>query len=160
MPPPRLFDIDRLDHDHVVYTRDQIYSVLPQRHEFVQLHRVIYFDKEARIAVGCRDVRTDEWWCRGHLPEKAIFPGVLMVEAAAQLAAIGTHLTLPDVDGFMAFGGIDAAKFRDSVLPPATIILVCHGVDVRKRRTICETQAFVDGQMVFEGKITGLMTRW
>ncbi len=160
MPPPRLIDLDRLDYDHVVCSQDQIYGFLPQRHEFVQLDRVIHFDPDARIVVGCRNVRSDEWWCRGHLPEKAIFPGVLMVEAVAQLAAIGTHLIHRDVDGFMAFGGIDAAKFRDSVLPPAMITLVCRGVDIRKRRTICESQAFVDGQMVFEGKITGLVTRW
>jgi 3-hydroxyacyl-[acyl-carrier-protein] dehydratase len=160
MPPSPLIDPNELDWDSEVYSRAQIYEILPQQHEFAQLDRIIHFDADAGIIAGVRDVRVDEWWCRGHMPQRAIFPGVLMVECAAQLAAFGTAIVMPDAKSFMGFGGIDQAKFRDSVSPPARIVLISKGRDVRPRRTICDTQAYVDGKMVFEGVITGIRIKW
>lgn len=156
MPPPAILNLDELDLDQVLYTREQVYQVLPQKHEFAQLDGVIYLNTEARAAAGYRDVRADEWWCRGHMPGRPVFPGILMVECAAQLAAFATHFVLPAAKGFMGFGGIDGAKFRDTVVPPARMLFVCRGVDIRPRRIICDNQAYVDGKMVFEGTITGM----
>jgi 3-hydroxyacyl-[acyl-carrier-protein] dehydratase len=160
MPPPMLVNPSEVDCSRVAYTRAQIYAVLPQRYEFAQLDGIVRLDVERRLAIGFRDVRTDEWWCRGHMPRKPIFPGVLMVECAAQLAACATHFVQPDVSGFVGFGGIDQAKFRDAVEPPARIVLACRGVDIRPRRIICETQAYLKGTVVFEATITGLRLQW
>jgi 3-hydroxyacyl-[acyl-carrier-protein] dehydratase len=160
LPPPNLIDLDQLDCNRVVHTREQIYEILPQQHEFAQLDAVIHLDVEKGLLAAYRDVRSDEWWCRGHMPGKPIFPGVLMVECAAQLAAFGTHFMQPDAEGFVGFGGIDKAKFRDSVIPPARMIFVCQAVEVRNRRIICDNQAYSDGKMVFEGRITGLRLQW
>lgn len=160
MPPPTLIDLDKINFDRVLFTRQQIYEILPQRFEFSMLDGIVHFDKDKGEVVGYRDVRTDEWWCRGHMPAKAIFPGVLMVETAAQMAAFAGHSVLKDSDGFMGFGGIDGAKFRDSVVPPARLVLVCKAVEIRRRRIICDSQGYVDGRMVFEGRITGLRLSW
>ena len=160
MPPPTLINLDELDFNRVLYTREQIYQVLPQRHEFSQLDAIIHLDIETGIMVGYRDVRSDEWWCRSHMPGKPIFPGILMVEACAHLAAFGASVFAPDPDGFMGFGGIDEAKFRDSVVPPARIVLACRAVEVRKRRFICDAQAYVGDKTVFEGRIIGLRLPW
>ena len=160
MPPAAILNLDELDYERVIYTREQIYEALPQRHEFAQLDGIIHLDVEAGTVAGYRDVQSDEWWCRGHLPGRPIFPGVLMVECAAQLAAFASHFIQPDVGGFVAFGGIDKAKFRDSVIPPARILFSCRAVEMRTRRIICDTQAYVDRKLVFEGTITGMFLRW
>jgi 3-hydroxyacyl-[acyl-carrier-protein] dehydratase len=97
----------------------------------------------------------DEWWVRGHVPGRPIFPGVLMLEMAAQTAAFFSRY-IYDLTNFIAFGGVDDCKFRDAVVPPARIYLICQQLEVRPRRIRCRTQAVVGGRLVFEATITGL----
>ncbi len=155
MPPPQILDLSTVDCDKIVYSREQIYESLPQRFEFSQLDAIVHLDRDALIIAGYRDIREDEWWCRGHLPQKPIFPGVLMLETAAQLAGFFREIVSPS-DDFLGFGGVDLAKFRIAVVPPARVILIGRAVETRKRRFVCEIQAFVDGTMAFEGTITGI----
>jgi 3-hydroxyacyl-[acyl-carrier-protein] dehydratase len=82
-------------------------------------------------------------------------PGVIMLETAAQLASYLSHTVRPD-DRFMAFGGLDNVKFRGAVVPPARMYVLAKGVEIRPRRTICDTQGIVDGKLVFEARVTGL----
>lgn len=156
MPPPPILDPAAIDCSRVLYSHEQIYEILPQRYEFAQLDGVTLIDAVQNVCVGFRDVREDEWWCRGHIPGRPVFPGVLMVECAAQLAAFVQHFVLPMEGNFMGFGGIDDAKFRGSVIPPARIILIGKMVEARPRRFICDIQAYTAGNMVFEGRITGM----
>ncbi len=155
MPSSPILDPATLDPDCLIRTRDEIYQALPQRYEFRQLDGICYYDAQNRIAAAVRDVRLDEWWVRGHIPRKPIFPGVLMLEAAAQLSAY-TCKYMHGFSGMVAFGGIDHCKFRTAVFPPARLILVCREIENRSRRIICETQAFVAGALAFEATITGL----
>ncbi|MFQ5489547.1 MAG: 3-hydroxyacyl-ACP dehydratase FabZ family protein [Phycisphaerae bacterium] len=154
MPPPLLFDFSRLEADRVLYTRDQIYERLPHRYEFMQLDGIVHM--EDRLAVAYRDVRPDEWWVRGHVPGRPIFPGVLMLETAAHLSAFLMRYIDSSYDGFVAFGGVDSCKFRGAVIPPSRIYMVCRETEDRPRRIGGDCQAFVNGTMVFEAKITGL----
>jgi 3-hydroxyacyl-[acyl-carrier-protein] dehydratase len=156
MPPPAILDPASLDCSRVLHTRDDIYRILPQRFEFAQLDAIIHVDPQAGTAAGYRDVRPDEWWCRGHMPGQPIFPGILMLECAAQLAAFVQHMHFPVDQGFMAFGGVDGAKFRGSVIPPSRVILTGRLVEARSRRFVCDIQSYSGGEMVFEGRITGL----
>jgi len=156
MPPPLLADPAEIDLDRVVYCHDEIYRILPQQFEFRQLDAICHYDAQARIAAARRDVKLDEWWVRGHIPGHPIFPGILMLESAAQLSAFACKY----VDGFrgmVAFGGVEKCKFRGVVTPPQTLLLLCHEIENRPRRIICETQALVDGTLVFEATIIGLM---
>ncbi|MFO0973185.1 MAG: 3-hydroxyacyl-ACP dehydratase FabZ family protein [Phycisphaerae bacterium] len=155
MPPDPILDISTLDLQRVVTTRAEIYSVLPQRYEFETIDGVLYLDEARAILVAYRDIRADEWWCRGHLPGRPIFPGILMVETAAQMAAYFASAIRQD-RRFMAFGGMDDVKFRGAVTPPCRLILVGRELEFRPRRTVVEVQGYVDGRMVFEGKITGM----
>ena len=155
MPPPALLDLSRIDLNRVIATRDEIYQRLPHRYEFMQLDGIIHMDLERLEAVGYRDIREDEWWVRCHIPGRPIFPGVLMVETAAHLASYVTTEVIKHA-GFLGFGGIDATKFREAVAPPARLILVGKGEQIKPRRTICAVQGFVEGRMVFETRITGL----
>lgn len=155
MPPPVLLDLNAIDLDRVILTRDEIYQILPHRHEFMMLDGINYEDLESRIVVGYRDIRPDEWWCKAHIPGRPLFPGVLMVEAAAHLATYISYKLL-GYEGFMGFGGIDKTKFRDALSPPVRLHLVCHADDVRVRRTVCSVQGFVEGRMSFETQVTGM----
>jgi 3-hydroxyacyl-[acyl-carrier-protein] dehydratase len=159
MPPPAFLNVSELNPDKLVYTREQIYQLIPQRYEFEQLHGIIHLDTSNKVAACLRDIHSDEWWCRGHLPGRPIFPGVLMLECAAQLAAFYREITMPSGGAFMGFGGVDNAKFRGAVIPPARMIVIGRAVEERERRFVCDTQGYIDGAMIFECRITGMPIR-
>ena len=150
-------DLKQFDLDKVLWDRSQIYARLPQKHEFMQLDGVIHLDHEAGEAIAFRDVRHDEWWCRAHIPGNPLLPGVLMLEAAAQLAAFMERYSKPGFEGFVGYGGVDRCKFRKTVKPPARLWLLCRRMESRSRRIICYVQGVVDDVLVFEGTVTGLV---
>ena len=158
MPPPLLLDLGEIDTAATLATREEIYARLPQRHEFMQLDGVCFYDQQNRRGVSYRDVRGDEWWVRGHIPGRPIFPGALMLESAAHTAAFFTAYGL-GFEGFMAFGGVDECKFRGAVLPPARVYFLCQILEQKSRRIVCHVQGVCDGKLVFDGKITGLSMR-
>jgi len=155
MPPEPLFDLSTVDTSHVEVDREGIGEVNPHRYEFQQLDGIFFLDREGWRIAGFRDVRDDEFWVRGHIPGRPIFPGVLMIEAAAQLISYCAGQRYPD-RGFMGFGGVDKVKFRGQVIPGQRIILIARMEEFRSRRCSGAAQGFVDGQMVFEGVLSGL----
>jgi len=159
MPPPAVLDVVTLDSSALIHTPEEIYARLPQAHEFRQLHGILHLDLEGGTIAAFRNVTADEWWCRGHLPGKPIFPGILMMETAAQVAAFLRAMLAPDETQFMGFGGVDGAKFRMAVVPPAQIIMTGKVVEQRSRRFVVDTQAYVGGTLAFEGRITGMPVR-
>ena len=158
MPPPLLFSLDDIDLNQVLVTREQVYQVLPHAHEFQLIDGVNYVDRQRRRLVAYHDVRQDEWWVRGHIPGRPLFPGVLMIETAAQVASYYSHTEL-DYTRFMAFGGVEGVKFREAVIPPCRLLILGQALEVKPRRTISMMQGVVEGRLVFEGKITGLPLR-
>jgi 3-hydroxyacyl-[acyl-carrier-protein] dehydratase len=155
MPPKPLFDLSLFDTDTVVADREAIYAVNPQRHEFQQLDGLHYYSREDYALAGFRDVRDDEFWVRGHIPGRPIFPGVLMIESAAQLVSYFMMRLAPD-KGFLGFGGVDGVKFRGTVAPGDRIVLLGKMLEIRPRRCVGAVQGYVDGRLVFEGVITGM----
>ncbi len=148
-------DLSTIDLDRVLIPKERIYESLPHRFEFMQLDAILHIDHERQVGVALRDVREDEFWVRGHIPGRPLFPGVLMVESAAQLAAYLTR-EFAGEKRFVAFGGIDGFKFRAAVTPPARLYLLLHAVELRPRRTIADVQGVLDGKLVFEGRVTGM----
>jgi len=155
MPPEPLMDLSKIDLNNVCFDKEQIEKLNPQRYEMQQLDGIVHFDVEHALAVGFKDVRTDEFWVRGHIPARPLLPGVLMIEAAAQLASFYT-LKAVGLDKFVGFGGVDQVKFRGTVVPPCKLILIGRALQIKPRRSIFYIQEFVDGKMVFEGKVTGM----
>ena len=155
MPTSPLIDLDSIDLSNVQITREELYEHLPHRFEFMMLSGIVHLDIEQNIAVGLREITEDEFWVRGHIPGRPLFPGVLMLESAAQLASYLSQQLRP-TGGFLGFGGLDNVKFRATATPPATMYIVEKAIDVRPRRTICDAQGFIDGKMVFEARITGM----
>ncbi|MBI5677615.1 MAG: beta-hydroxyacyl-ACP dehydratase [Planctomycetes bacterium] len=117
---------------------------------------MVKFDPEQGIIVGYKDVSSNEFWVRGHIPGRPLMPGVLMLEAAAQLCTYYYKKTTQD-DRFLGFGGIDKVKFRGKVVPGDRLILIAKNRELRARRAIFDTQGVVDGKLVFEGVIIGMV---
>ena len=155
MPSEALFDISGLDLDNPIVDRQGIYQVNPHRFEFMLLDAIVHVDYEKGRVAGYRDVREDEFWVRGHIPGRPLFPGVLMIEAAAQLVSYFVMSEDPE-KGFLGFGGVTDVKFRGAVVPGDRLILLGQLTEKRSRRIVGATQAYVDGNQVYEGVITGM----
>jgi 3-hydroxyacyl-[acyl-carrier-protein] dehydratase len=155
MPPKMLYDLASLDQDKVIYDRTQIEAVNPHRFEMQHLDGVLHLDPQEELIVAYKDITDQEFWIRGHIPDRPIMPGVIMVEAAAQMLSFGVNKMYDD-QRFIGFGGIDQAKFRGTVTPGCKLIMIGKMLERRPRRYVCQCQGYVKNQMVFEVKITGM----
>lgn len=156
MPSKPLYDLEKIDVGHVAVPCQEIEEINPQRFEFQQLTHVCHLDLEEEVIVGVRDVREDEFWVRGHMPDRPLFPGVLMLEAAAQLCGIYTARSVGLAAGTNGFGGADSVRFRRMVTIGDRLIIVAKAKIVHPSRSRYRTQGFVDGTLVFEARIFGL----
>lgn len=157
MPPPLVVDLSKVDLTRVLYTSEEIHKCNPQRYEFDQLTGVHYMDLEAGEIVGFRQIGDDEFWMRGHIPGRPLFPGVLMVEGSAQLASFWIKQKLgPEDNRFIGFGGIDRVKFRATVGPGERILYLGKCVEFRPRRATFSLQGLVGNKLVYEGTIIGM----
>ncbi len=155
MPPKPLVDLSAIDLSRVVADKEEIRRHNAQRYEMEQLDGIIHLDVEEGVAVGFKDVRGDEFWARGHIPGRPLFPGVLMCEAAAQLCSFYFQKAAK-LARFIGFGGMEGVKFRREVVPGDRLILIAKEVDVRPRRATLSCQGFVGDNMVFEATIVGM----
>lgn len=156
MPQDLLADLGNLDFNKPIVDIETIRTVIPHRYEMEQLSGIVKFDPENKIIIGYKDVSSSEFWVRGHIPGRPLMPGVLMLEAAAQLCTYYYKKTMQD-DRFLGFGGIDKVKFRGKVIPGDKLILIAKNNELRSRRAIFDTQGVVDGKLVFEGIIIGMV---
>lgn len=155
MAPTLLFDIEHVDLDRPRFDVAAIEQVNPHRGEMRLLDAVAWVSEDHAQLVAYRDVGEQEFWVPGHIPGQPVFPGVLMIEAAAQLASFSCLRRMPDQQ-FMGFVGVDRVRFRGQVLPGDRFVMLCQQLEFRRRRCVCTTQGLVDGELVFEGTITGM----
>jgi len=154
--PPHV-DPATIDTTKTLVDHAGIYALIPHRHEMQMLTAIVCEWPEQKIIVGYKDVRDDEFWVRGHFPEKSVMPGVLMCEAAAQLTGFYTHRHKISRGVLIGLGGIDNSRFRRPVLPGERLLLIAKGLRVKPRVTLFNVQGFVDGDMAFETDIMGVV---
>ena len=152
MPPSILYDLSKFDLNKDAWDIEGIRAANPQRGDMEHLNGIIHCGPEGAIAY--KDVRDDEFWVAGHLPGRPILPGVIMIEAAAQVASFHTKVETK-WDGFIGFGGVDKVKFRQPVLPGCRLYVLIKITSNRHGRITCDAQGIVNGNVVFEGIITG-----
>ncbi len=154
MPPPPLIDVKSID-TTILHDQEDIRRFIPHRYEMLLLDAIVKMDTNEHLIIGYRDIREDEFWCRGHMPGYPIFPGVLMCEAAAQMVCYYVKKNGVTAD-LLGLGGLEDVRFRRTVRPNDRLILVGRGTRVAKRQSIFDTQGFVNGEMAFEAKIIGI----
>ena len=156
MPPALLFDLSSFDlkADPLV-DKKAICQINPQAHEMQHLDGILWFDRDKHLVLGYKDVTDQEFWIRGHIPGRPLMPGVIMIEAGAQLLSFYVKEVLKE-PGFVGFGGIKEAKFRSTVVPGSRLLLLGHAISIKKRKQTFKVQGVVDGAMVFEATIEGL----
>lgn len=132
----------------------QLLSILPHRYPFVLIDRVTEV-KAGQFARGHKCVSYNEPWFPGHFPERPIMPGVLIVEALAQIGGILAHATDPfDPSGkLMLFLGIDRARFRRPVVPGDRLDLYVEVIQRRASVWKLRGHASVDGARAAEAEL-------
>ena len=154
-PAPHI-DLATVDLGRVIADRGRIYSVLPHGAPMQLVTAVVHLDPEHNVIVGYKDVAADEFWVSGHMPGFPLLPGVLMCEAAAQVAAYCT-MSRGLHDGLlMGLGGVENTRFRRSVRPGERLVLVGKGLKVRQKMTQFNVQGFVGGEMAFHTDVIGV----
>src|SRR5262245_17131945 len=156
MRPDLNLDIATLDLSNVIRDKEAIRKLNPQRFEMEQIDAIVYIDPVNHVIAGYKDVRPDEFWCRGHMPDYPLMPGVLMCEAAAQLCSIYICTYKLMGGDFVGFGGMDNVRFRAPVMPGDRLLLVGKAVKLNRRQTVCNVQGFVGDVMAFHGDIIGV----
>ncbi len=157
MPPPLILDPSSLDLTRCVADHAAIERFNQHRHEFRLLDAIVFHDEQKGLIAGYHDVRSDAWWTRGHIPGRPLFPGVLMIECAAQLSSYLYHFHIGKGEAFLGFTGVDHVKFRGIVEPPARFVVVGRVIELKRRRVISAVQGFVGEHFVFESEITGML---
>ena len=141
-----------------VIDRERIMQMIPHRDPFLMIDRVIDVVKNER-ATGVKYVSADDYYFRGHFPTRPVMPGVLIIEAMAQTAAVLVVHTLgPESEGKLVyFMSVDNARFRRPVLPGNTLHI--HVTKQRNRGNVWkfEGQAKVDGQLAAEAVFAAMI---
>lgn len=134
------------------YSAEEIYTLLPHRYPFALVDRIIDY-VPGKQATGIKNVSFNEPHFQGHFPGRPIMPGVLIVEAMAQVGGI-VLTQIPGVNGLCVFAGIDKVKFRRPVVPGDQLIMTVELLAIKRLRFgKMQGRAEVDGQLVCEGEL-------
>ncbi len=155
MPASPLIDLSTIDLSKVQFDRQSIAEVNPQSYEMAQLDGIIWYDLPKMLCLGYKDVTDSEFWVRGHIPDRPIMPGVIMVESAAQLCSFFMK-RIYGLEGFIGFSGIDKTKFRGTVVPGDRLHILGHIDKVRSRQFSASVQGVVNDKIVFDTIISGM----
>jgi 3-hydroxyacyl-[acyl-carrier-protein] dehydratase len=121
-----------------------------------QLSGILFEDPKRSICVGYKDLGPDEFWIRGHFPGMPIMPGVIMCEAAAQLASYYTVKHRLMNTALVGFGGLKDVRFRGIVQPGDRFVILARLLKTRSTMLTCEFQCLVRQNVVCEGVLMGI----
>lgn len=136
-----------------LYTAKEIMEIIPHRYPFLLIDTIEELEAGSR-AVGRKCVSMNEPYFQGHFPGNPVMPGVLIIEALAQVGAVAI-LGLPEWKGKTAyFVGIDKARFKQKVYPGDVLTLETRIVKIKGPIGVGEAAATVNGKLVCKAELT------
>ena len=134
-----------------------IQDILPHRYPFLLVDRIVELTPGVRI-VGVKQVTINEHFFQGHFPGAPVMPGVLILEAMAQVGAVYALQQLEGRDDkLVLFSGIDNGRFRRPVVPGDTLVITVTPVRVGHRVQKMHGEAHVEGQLAAEADIMSVV---
>ncbi len=134
-----------------------IQELLPHRYPFLLVDKIIEIEPRVRI-VGVKQVTINEYFFQGHFPTAPVMPGVLIIEALAQVGAILALREFEDRSSKIPFfSGIEKAKFRRPVVPGDTLILEVTALRIGSKVQKMHGVAKVDGNVAAEAEIMSVI---
>ena len=135
----------------------EIQQIIPHRWPFLLVDKVIDL-QPGEGAIGIKNVTAGEFCFQGHFPDYPIFPGVLIIEALAQVGAVAV-LSVPENKGrIVLFAGVDNFRFRGPVFPGDSLRLEVKFTKMRGPIGKGTAKAPVEGKTVAEGELTFALT--
>jgi UDP-3-O-[3-hydroxymyristoyl] N-acetylglucosamine deacetylase/3-hydroxyacyl-[acyl-carrier-protein] dehydratase len=127
-----------------------VMQILPHRYPFLMVDRIVEFDGELK-ATGVKAVTINEPYFQGHFPNHPVMPGVLQLEAMAQVASIIMMRRTENEGKIGYFMSADEVKFRKPVMPGDTLFIECELTSAKKRLGKASCRCLVNGEVVSEG---------
>ncbi|NLM43125.1 MAG: 3-hydroxyacyl-ACP dehydratase FabZ [Clostridiales bacterium] len=130
----------------------EIQNIIPHRYPFLLVDKIIEIE-EGKRAVGIKNVTTNEPFFQGHFPGNPIMPGVLIVEAMAQVGAVSI-LSMEEYKGKLAvFTGIDKVRFKKQVVPGDTLRMEVEMIAMKRGIGKASAKAYVGDQLAVSGEL-------
>jgi 3-hydroxyacyl-[acyl-carrier-protein] dehydratase len=130
-----------------------IMEILPHRYPFLLVDRIVAFEKGKTIT-AIKNVTMNEPFFQGHFPGEPVMPGVLILEAMAQVGSILACLSDPEMIGRLVyFAGVDKARFRRVVRPGDQLVLQLDMLKQKGKVTKMAARAYVDEQLTTEAEL-------
>jgi beta-hydroxyacyl-ACP dehydratase FabZ len=137
---------------------EDIRKIIPHRYPFLLVDRVTGIDGFESIK-GYKNISINEPVFQGHFPGQAVFPGVLIIEAMAQLGGVLVMRKFPEDRRMAFFTGIDKAKFRRPVVPGDRLDMEVTVIRTRGTFVVMDAKAYVEGALAAAAVLTSTLVK-
>lgn len=135
------------------YSSEEIQKILPHRYPFLLVDRITECEP-GKYAKGRKCISANEMQFLGHFPGKPVMPGVLMIEALAQVGAVALLSQEENAGKLVLFGGIKNARFRRQVVPGDVLEMECELTEMHGPIGMGKAVAKVDGKVAVQAELT------
>ncbi len=151
-----LFDPTGIDLNARLMDKEGIEQWIPHRGDMSLLDGVVWLSQDKSRVIGVKHNRSDEFWVPGHFPEIPLLPGVLMVEAAAQLMSTQYNMKVGS-NRTGIFTRIENCAFRQSVTVGDDLYILVQELKFGGRRFQGAVQGWVNGKVAFDAQLSGII---